>query len=261
MADGSTAFLMYHELAREGRPLCRPEKGYARYAVQESSFRQQLDCIARLSLRGVAVSQALSNLTRKQVALTFDDGCETDLLIAAPLLQERNWNATFFITAGYTDKPGYLTSCQARELSSAGFEIGCHSMSHPYLDELNDAGLKRETVDAKLRLEDIIGSPVQHFSAPGGRLNPRVRGAVRQAGYASLCTSRIGFNSTSTDPFQLARVPVLRSTSLSDLECLLRGKGLLLPGLRQKTREIIRACLGNRAYDALRTRLLGDSSE
>jgi peptidoglycan/xylan/chitin deacetylase (PgdA/CDA1 family) len=37
-----------------------------------------------------------------------------------------------------------------REFDAQGFEIGCHSMTHPYLSDLSEPELKREIVDAKL---------------------------------------------------------------------------------------------------------------
>ena len=43
---------------------------------------------------------------------------------AAPILRDLNLNATFYLTAGFLGKPGYLSAEQARELDAAGFEIG-----------------------------------------------------------------------------------------------------------------------------------------
>ena len=38
------------------------------------------------------------------MTITFDDGCETDLLVAAPILRQAGFNATFFITWGRLGK-------------------------------------------------------------------------------------------------------------------------------------------------------------
>src|SRR5208283_5086967 len=61
-----------------------------------------------------------------------------------PILQQCDFAATFFITTGFLEKRGYLSKPQLRELSGLGFEIGCHSMTHPYLTDLDDQGLHRE---------------------------------------------------------------------------------------------------------------------
>ena len=186
---------MYHELELEGRPPSQTDPGYLRYVVRDQSqFREQMEWLQSVELRGISVSEALTGETSSGVVITFDDGCETDLSVAAPILRKLNFGATFYITAGFLGRPGYLAADQLRELSDAGFEIGCHSMTHPYLSDLNDLQLHREIVEAKSRLEEIIGRPVHHFSCPGGRWSSAVSAMARRAGYRSVTTSRIAVN-------------------------------------------------------------------
>ncbi|MDP9160200.1 MAG: hypothetical protein M3O09_08215, partial [Acidobacteriota bacterium] len=77
-------YLMYHELEVPQRPLCQSELGYVRYIVRESSFRAQMQRLPKMGYRGLSVPEALTSSTTPAVAITFDDGCETDLLVAAP---------------------------------------------------------------------------------------------------------------------------------------------------------------------------------
>ena len=42
-----------------------------------------------------------------------------------------------------------------------------------HLSDLPEPELKREVVDAKLQIEQIIGHPIEHFSCPGGRYDQR----------------------------------------------------------------------------------------
>ena len=58
-----------------------------------------------------------------------------NLIAAAPVLREFGFNATFYLTAGSLGTPGYLSASQARDLDAQGFQIGCHSMTHPYLSD------------------------------------------------------------------------------------------------------------------------------
>jgi peptidoglycan/xylan/chitin deacetylase (PgdA/CDA1 family) len=139
----SVVFLMYHELALAGRSLVESEPGYVRYVLDAAEFEWQMRAIHDSGFRGVAVSQALEFPSRT-VAITFDDGCETDRLSAAPVLEQLGFGATFYVVAGWIGKPGFLSADQVRELHGAGFEIGCHSMTHPYLSDLDEAGLYRE---------------------------------------------------------------------------------------------------------------------
>jgi len=99
--------------------------------------------------QGLSLGQALQFAEGPNVTITFDDGCETDLLAAAPILRQAGFNATFFITVGRLGKPGYLSKAQVKELSE-GFEIGSHSMTHAYLTDLDESGLRHEICDSKL---------------------------------------------------------------------------------------------------------------
>jgi len=251
-------FLMYHELERPGRPTCRREPGYMRYVVSEANFRAQLDRLGAEGFQGLSVGAALTDRPAgpRAVAITFDDGCETDLLIAAPLLQERGFGATFYIVAGFLGRPGFLIGSQVRRLAESGFEIGCHSMTHPYLTDLDERQLRVELVDAKDRLEQLTGRPVAHLSCPGGRWDERVAGLARDSGYTSVVTSRVGPNRPGDDPFRLARVAVQRGTSLTDFDGTCRGR---LRGRRLKEGVLASAkrFAGNALYEKLRAAVLG----
>ena len=256
MPSPAIVFLMYHELELPGRSLVQSEPGYVRYIVTREDFRTQMTWLRENGWIGLSVSEALAYPSGKSVAITFDDGCETDLITAAPILQDAGYHATFYVTTGFLDKPGYLSSDQLRQLSGAGFEIGCHSMTHPYLNDLDDSGLHREIVEARMKLEQLIGKRVEHFSCPGGRYDERTIALAKETGYRSLATSRVQSNSPATDPFSLGRVVVMRGTNASTFSHLCSGTGLWKIRFAGTLRSSVRNALGNRIYDVLRTRVL-----
>jgi peptidoglycan/xylan/chitin deacetylase (PgdA/CDA1 family) len=256
MARPRIVFLMYHELELPGRSLCQSDRGYVRYILPQSSFHSQMDCLQRGGWRGLSVSEALSYPDGNSVAITFDDGSETDLITAAPLLKEWGFHATFYVTSGFLGKSGYLSPVQLRQLSSLGFEIGCHSMTHAYLDDLTRPDLRREIFDAGKKLEDLIGKPVEHFSCPGGRYNAKALAMAREAGYRSLATSHAQANSRSTSPFQLGRVAIMRDFNRDDFEKVCTGEALWKLRLAESARDSARRLLGNEVYDRLRARVL-----
>jgi peptidoglycan/xylan/chitin deacetylase (PgdA/CDA1 family) len=257
MISGKTVCLMYHELELPGRALCHSEAGYVRYIVRMEDFRKQLDALGQVGLQAISVSQMLDG--ESGVALTFDDGCETDLIVAAPALQELGFKATFYITVGFLGTRGYLSQQQVRELANYDCDIGCHSLTHPYLTDLDASGLHREVVEAKDSLQQIAGKAVMHFSCPGGRWDPRAAEIARNAGYRSVATSRTGVNTPSTDAFCMARIAVMRDTSLPAFQSLATGRGLWPTQLREATRSAVRKAMGNSMYDKLRSRLLKDA--
>jgi peptidoglycan/xylan/chitin deacetylase (PgdA/CDA1 family) len=252
MATRGTAFLMYHELGLPGRAMCESEPGYVRYVVPASDFRSQMERLASEGWRGRNVTQAIESFGGKSVCITFDDGCETDLISAAPVLKELGFGATSYITVKFLGKPGYMSHAQVRELHALGFEIGSHSLTHPYLPDVDDNRLHEETAGAKDTLEQIAGVRVDHFSCPGGRWDARVMRAVKQANFRTMATSRTGVNLSTTDPFALTRVTMLNGTKSDDVLRYCRGKGLLRTQLKEKTRGAAKRVLGNSIYDSLR---------
>ena len=249
-------FLMYHELELPGRPLCRTEPGYVRYVLTATKFLAQMEWLKTSGWRGLSVTEALTFDGTNVVAMTFDDGSETDLTTAATVLKERGFSATFYATAGFIGTKGYMSSAQLRQLSERGFEIGSHSMTHQYLSDLDDAGLHEEIFDSKARLEEMTGKPIHHFSCPGGRYDRRVATAAHEAGYMTVATSRARANSRSSDPYALGRVAIMRDTPLPDFQNICAGRGLWRVQLGDSLRNGAKQVLGNRSYDVVRERIL-----
>ena len=256
MTEPGIVFLMYHELELPMRPLCQAEPGYVRYILTQESFRSQMRWLVQNGWRGLRVGEALAYPSEKSVAITFDDGCETDLIAAAPILKENGLLATFYVTAGFLSNSGYMSSAQLRELHALGFEIGCHSMTHAYLDDLDPPALRREIFDARKKLEDITGGKIEHFSCPGGRYDERTRNLVREAGYRSMATSRTRANSPATDPYSLGRIAILRDTNVDSFGRVCRAESLWQMRLGENLRDAAKRVMGNTTYDRFRSFLL-----
>src|SRR5262245_4406196 len=117
--------LMYHQIG--DAPAAE-----RRYAVHAESFREQLAHLAAGGYEVVGIGQALAHpeTRRRRVVITFDDGSASDYEVAAPLLAQRGFGATFYVVPGRLGREGSMTEAQVAELSRAGFEIGSHSMTH-----------------------------------------------------------------------------------------------------------------------------------
>lgn len=258
MSASSIVFLMYHELELADRKLCQSEPGYVRYILPVEVFRRQMEWMKKSGWHGLNVTEALRYPAEPSLCITFDDGCETDLIAAAPVLREFGFNATFYLTAGFLGTPGYLNASQVRDLDAQGFQIGCHSMTHPYLSDLPEPELKREIVDAKLKIEEILGHTIEHFSCPGGRYNQRTLRMAQQAGFVTVTNSQFHANSPSTSPYQLGRVAMLRDLSIEAFSNICKGRGLWKKRLQHQARRSAQRALGNQTYDHLRAVLLGE---
>jgi peptidoglycan/xylan/chitin deacetylase (PgdA/CDA1 family) len=261
MSTSRIVYLMYHELELGGRKLCLSDPGYVRYILPVDTFRAQMAWLKDGGWNALSISSALQYPGGKSICITFDDGCETDLNAAAPILKEFGFTATFYLTAGFLGTPGYLSAAQVRELDALGFEVGCHSMTHPYLSDLSDSELKREIVDAKHRIEEIAGHSIAHFSCPGGRYDDRTIRMAKEAGFVSLANSQFYANSARTSPFELGRVAMLRDLTLPQFEQICEGRGLWKKRLVHGARRGAQSLLGNHTYDQLRGILLHRSRQ
>jgi peptidoglycan/xylan/chitin deacetylase (PgdA/CDA1 family) len=241
--------LMYHEIQIPHRPLCRSDRGYRSYVVNSSNYKAQLSQLKENGIVLYSVNDLLNReFSQTGLIITFDDGCETDLLEAAPLLCEMGFPAIFYVVAGFVGERGYLSAIQLRELADMGFEIGSHSMTHAFLTDLPEEQLQEELAGSKMRIEQMTGKRVDHFSCPGGRWNMKIADRVRKAGYRSMATSRIGVNTHRTDPFHLARIPILAKTPLNEFGELVAGRGLFRRRVRAIIQNGAKWTLGNQLW-------------
>jgi peptidoglycan-N-acetylglucosamine deacetylase len=187
---------------------------------------------------GARTSVSRAGSAPRIVTTSWDDGDPRDLRIAE-LLRCRGLPGTFYIPmSGYLNNPTLIGS-DLRALSSEGFEIGAHSMSHNSLTRSRGEQLGREVRTCKQMLEQSVGEEVSMFCYPNGRYNPRVVQEVRCAGYKGARTTCMLSTSTDFRPFEmpttLQAFPHPRTGYLRDL-----GRAKNIPGLWKFTTELSR---------------------
>ena len=126
------------------------------------------------------------------IRITFDDGNDTDALIALDELTSRGLSADFFVCAGRIGQPGYLDETQIRELRDAGMGIGSHGWAHTDWRGADDATLTRELATALSRLSEVVGSDVDHVAIPFGSYDRRVIRSLRRTGVRMAYSSDRG---------------------------------------------------------------------
>ncbi|HVS17811.1 MAG TPA: polysaccharide deacetylase family protein [Planctomycetota bacterium] len=97
---------------------------------------------------------------------------------------------------------------QVVDLHRSGHEIGCHTVSHAMLPQLDDVELRRELEDSRDALANWIGEPVAGFCYPNGDHDDRSVAAVARAGYSHACTTRNGIHRPGDDPFRIRRIEI-----------------------------------------------------
>jgi len=254
--NSTVTVLMYHALGNECGACAGAE---AHYTVTWRQFDSHLALTAQAGLRVSSVAQLLAAPAdcAPSVAFTFDDGHGSNGP-AAERIARVGGSADFFINPSRVGKPHNLGWSDLRSMADAGMSIQSHGQDHCYLNELSPAEVMAQLVDSKKAIEDQLGRPVTLFAPPGGRVTPNLRVVAARAGYAAVCSSRVGLWHTREGPWDVPRLAVLQSTSDTQLARWLghdwweitnrRARYLILTSARR--------LLGNHRYGRLRVRLL-----
>lgn len=119
----------------------------------------------------------------KAIALTIDAAWEDDKTqFILETLKKHNIKATFFLCGvwvkAYPD--------QVKAIAAAGHEIGNHSLTHPHMNQLDAASVKKEITELDDQIEALTGKRCTLFRAPFGEYNDTVIRAVREIGYEPI---------------------------------------------------------------------------
>ena len=223
-------------------------------AVDPKSFAEQMDYLATEAYRVVDVLTAVDLLDSdrplaRTVALTFDDGFLDVAEHALPVLSERGFRATVFVTPAITDgrtsfpwyreQPPVLTWDDILELDRDGtLRFEAHSLTHPYLPALDDAAAAEEIAGSKRELENRLGRVVRAFSYPTGLFGEREQRIVADAGYQIAVSCEPGVNTRSTDRFALRRRQIDARDSMLDFRAKVGGGHDSSPPLRGLYRRL-----------------------
>lgn len=101
-----------------------------------------------------------------------------------------------------------ITAQQVRELHSAGFDIGTHTVEHPILTHCDIARARLEISTAKETLEEIVGGRVPYFAYPNGRRQDYGHehiAHVKKSGYRCAVTTEGGVWTERSSLFEIPR--------------------------------------------------------
>ena len=242
--------LMYHSIKGRDRPGSVHD-----YEIKEDIFENQMHFLKKNGYSSVLFNDLMSpeKLPDKGLIITFDDGHLSNYTIAFPILRRLGFRAEFFVTSGQIEDNNRMRSHHLRELMDNGMSIGSHGRTHAYLDEMNDDEAKTELLESKERLENVIGSSVFSFSAPGGRFRERHVQIAINCGYRFFCTSRPGLIDVETSSIKIPRMPV-HQNNVQDFNKIVGAARLYY--FKRKTivyvLDLAKKSLGNRLYESAR---------
>lgn len=102
-----------------------------------------------------------------------------------------------------------MSDNQVRSLVRNDISIGAHTVNHPILAKLSIENSRREILDSKVYLENLIQMPVEVFAYPNGRpdtdYRPEHRDLVSQLGFKTAVSTHWGVGIPQSDRLQLPR--------------------------------------------------------
>jgi len=242
--------LMYH---RVDDAFADPDEGD--YVLPTAVFEAQmrlLDAQRRPVVSLAALAEG--RYPDGSVVLTFDDGCDTDATVVAPVLRALGFPAAFFVNPARVGHAGRVSWAQLCGLADHGFLVGSHGLDHTLLDDLPPPELERQLATSKRWLEERLERPVETMALPGGSGGERVRRAAEQAGYRLVLGSRPGIVRGAAAFGIQPRVGLRRGHALPAFTAAIDQHPLFLlqQGLRYRVLDAGRSLLGARTYGHLR---------
>jgi len=163
-----------------------------RYIATPQTLERELAYLRDGGYTSITLDDLVNHITKaaalppKPVIISFDDDWEGQYTYALPLLKKYGYTATFYIWIAVVGRKHHMTWDEIRALSADGMQIGCHTITHPYLTRVKkDQTLQREILGAKQIIESRVGVPVTTIAYPFGQYDERVVAMARAAGFTS----------------------------------------------------------------------------
>jgi peptidoglycan/xylan/chitin deacetylase (PgdA/CDA1 family) len=227
-AEATVPILMYHRIASSG------PAGLERFRVDPGLFEEQLSALKQSGFQTITLGDRVSALARKiappgkSMILTFDDGYTDFLTTALPALQRNSFAAIVYLVANrigtraawdlsYGDTAPLMSWPEIREIAAQGIELGCHSLVHRPMTEMDPVEMVVDTREARDILAAGLQRSVLHFAYPHGAENVLVRDVVSALGFESAVSCHPGLSRLGDDPMALPRIDVYGGCTPEDL--------------------------------------------
>jgi peptidoglycan/xylan/chitin deacetylase (PgdA/CDA1 family) len=247
------SILMYHRLSD-----AIVDRQEAIYTIRPSDFDDQMSLLTEKRVSVLPLEDVISGRFRdRAVALTFDDGCQSDFTVAFPRLRAHGFHATFFVNPARIGNGSFVTWKNIEQLAEAGMAIGSHGLDHRPLDGLHGSELERQLTESKAMLEERLRREIVMFALPGGKGGGSVTRLAHRVGYRTVLGSKPGCIARDGNPAILPRYAVRRGRGTVHFEGLVtqRSGARMEELFRYYALTMLRGAVGAGYYERLRMRL------
>lgn len=204
------------------------DRSTSRMTVTKAAFEEQMKLLRDKGYRVISMDQLFdfldfkSQIPKKSVVITIDDGWRSVYDIALPILKEYGYPATLFV---YTDlivgSQKTLSWELVQELANNGIDVQGHTKTHRDLSLVDKkesfAGyfeaIAKELSESARVVKAKVGKDIKYLSYPNGETNHLVIELVKKYGYRGAFTVRREGN-----PFFIHNYRVNRSMIYGDFD-------------------------------------------
>jgi peptidoglycan/xylan/chitin deacetylase (PgdA/CDA1 family) len=235
--------------------------------VRPHTLRRQIELLLGRGYRAVTVAEAAraarEGVHEPLLVITFDDAVASVYRLAFPILRELGAVATVYaptlpvladrsmawpevrrhLATAHAAELRPMTFDQLHEVLEAGWEVGSHTRTHPWLPRLGDAALTDELERSRTELQTVLGIACDGLAYPFGAHDDRVVTAAHDAGYTTAVTlprRLTPWPGPADDPeayLRLSRIGIYRADDM--------------PRFRLKVTGAVRALRRTPVWDAL----------
>ena len=161
----------------------------SQYYVPPDEFENQMKLLREWGYTTISTELLVKAITEgaylppRPLLITFDDGQLSNYTAAFPIMQKFGFTGVLYIVGSYMGAPEFMNADQIKEMASAGWEVGSHSMKHLDLTQLDPEVQHYEIAESRSFLESKLGVPVLTFAYPFGLISPAILDYTYSAGY------------------------------------------------------------------------------
>src|SRR3989344_4970342 len=232
--------LMYHDVSETDNQWC----------VSPQSFEAQMSHLYKQGYKTISLSQLHSILNNREtkekyVVLTFDDARKGVFPYAFRTLKKYNFSATVFVVPSWieVDVPdaekysSFMSWDELSVLSSTGWEVGNHTLTHKNMVELSPEERQHEIDKANEILKKRLFTLPRHFAYPFGVYSDVEE--IKKRFLTAVTTNR-GVDKT---PYEFARQWICHDTNINEFMRLLKRPTISLCMIVKNEETTLAQCL------------------
>jgi len=168
--------------------------------------------------------EIVSKITKEygQVELCFDDAF-LGLYKNIGFLKKNQIPVHLFVVSSYLERDCYINRKQLVELSKLNLiTISSHTHSHNRLDQIDENAIKKELVDSKHILEDLLKIRIDSICYPEGIFNKKIINIANSVGYHKQYSSLPGFFMDQIE-LHVVKRSLVQFASEKEFKAILKG--------------------------------------